>query len=212
MSTSHVILLGDSVFDNAAYVSGRPAVIDQVRSRLPAGWRATLAARDGSVIADVHRQLERLPQDASHLVLSAGGNDLLHEIGILQEPAATVGMGLRLLAGVRDRFREDYRGLLRAAAGRSGNTLVCTVYNPASPDESFQRETVAALGLFNDAIIGIAREFGMPVIDLRAVCTKAADFVNAIEPSSAGGAKIAQAVCDLVMRHDFSTRRTVLVP
>jgi hypothetical protein len=212
MSMSHLVLLGDSVFDNAAYVSGRPAVIDQVRSRLPAGWRATLAARDGSVIADVQHQLEGLPQGASHLVLSAGGNDLLHEIGILQEPVATVGAGLRLLADVRNRFQEDYRGLLDAVAGRSRNTVVCTIYNPASPDEALQRETVAALGLFNDAIIGVAREFGMPVIDLRAVCTKVADFVNAIEPSSAGGAKIAEAVCDLVTRHDFGTRRTVLVP
>jgi hypothetical protein len=209
---NHLVLLGDSVFDNAAYVSGRPAVIDQVRSRLSAGWRATLAARDGSVIADVHRQLERLPDDTSHMVLSAGGNDLLQEIGILQEPVATVGMGLRLLADVRDRFQEDYHGLLRAIVERSRNTVVCTIYNPASPDDSPQRELVAALGLFDDVIIGVAREFGVPVIDLRAVCTGVADFVNTIEPSSAGGAKIARAVCDLVLRHDFGTRRTVLVP
>ena len=80
----HLVLLGDSIFDNAAYVpGGRPAVIDQVRSRLPEGWSATLLARDGSVIDDVHRQLE-LPADATHLVLSVGGNDVLHQIPILE--------------------------------------------------------------------------------------------------------------------------------
>ena len=53
----HIVLLGDSVFDNAAYVAGGPDVIEQVRERLPAGWRATLRAVDGSVIGSVERQL-----------------------------------------------------------------------------------------------------------------------------------------------------------
>jgi hypothetical protein len=53
--SQHLVLLGDSIVDNAAYVPGRrPAVIDQVRSRLPTGWVATLLARDGSVIDDVY--------------------------------------------------------------------------------------------------------------------------------------------------------------
>ncbi len=64
----HLVLLGDSIIDNAAYVPRRrPAVIDQVRSRLPEDWSATLLARDGSVIDDVHQQLEVLPADATHL-------------------------------------------------------------------------------------------------------------------------------------------------
>jgi hypothetical protein len=104
MMSNHLVLLGDSILDNAAYVPGCPAVVDQVRNRLPQGWRATLLARDGSVINDVHRQLERLPADASHLVLNAGGNDVLFQVGILDETVATVGEGLRLLADSRDRF------------------------------------------------------------------------------------------------------------
>lgn len=34
-SMSHVVLLGDSIFDNAAYVAGGPDVIHQLRERLP---------------------------------------------------------------------------------------------------------------------------------------------------------------------------------
>jgi hypothetical protein len=208
----HLVLLGDSILDNAPYVPGRPAVIDQVRNRLPGGWRATLIARDGSVITDVHRQLERLPDDASHLVVSVGGNDVLGEIGILQEPVATVGEGLRLLAEVRDRFDDDYHRLMQAIRDRGLPTTVCTIYNPCSPDETLQREAVAALGLFNDGIIGHARKFKLPVIDLRAICTEVADFANPIEPSSTGGAKIAQAICEVILGHDFAARRTVLFP
>jgi hypothetical protein len=57
----HLVLLGDSTLDNAAYVRGGPSVIDQVRRHLPEGWRASLLAVDGSRIEDVHRQLHRLP-------------------------------------------------------------------------------------------------------------------------------------------------------
>ena len=46
--SNHVVLLGDSILDNGAYVPGKPAVIDQVRGELPAGWTATLLAVDGS--------------------------------------------------------------------------------------------------------------------------------------------------------------------
>jgi hypothetical protein len=57
----HVVLLGDSVFDNAAYVGGGPDVVTQLRQRLPPGWRASLLAVDGSVIASIAQQLARLP-------------------------------------------------------------------------------------------------------------------------------------------------------
>jgi lysophospholipase L1-like esterase len=210
--SQHLILLGDSIFDNAGYVPGRPAVIDQVRNRLPQGWRATLLARDGNVINDVHRQLERLPSDATHLIVSVGGNDVLFQVGILDEAVATVGEGLRLLADARDRFEEDYRRLLRALRDRGLPAALCTIYNPSSPDELFQREAVAALGLFNDGIIRNARAFRLPMLDLRAVCTEIADFANPIEPSSTGGAKIAEAICRLLREHDFSGGQTVLFP
>src|SRR3954469_11832269 len=79
---NHVVLLGDSIFDNKAYVGTGPAVIDQVREQLPAGWQATLRAVDGSRVHGVPGQLRGMPKDASHLVVSVGGNDALAESGI----------------------------------------------------------------------------------------------------------------------------------
>jgi hypothetical protein len=209
---NHLVLLGDSILDNAAYVPGRPAVVDQVRHRLPADWKVTLSARDGSVISEVIAQLTHLPGDTTHLVVSAGGNDVLCEIGLLQEPVRTVGEGLRLLAEARDRFERDYRALLVPLRQRDLPTVLCTIYNPCSPDEQLQREAVTALGLFNDRIIGLARGYGAPVIELRAICTEIADFANVIEPSSTGGAKIAEAICAVVTRRDFGERRAFLFP
>lgn len=51
---SHVVLLGDSIFDNAAYVRGGPPVILQLRSKLPQGWQATHLAVDASMAQHVH--------------------------------------------------------------------------------------------------------------------------------------------------------------
>jgi hypothetical protein len=211
--SQHLVLLGDSIFDNAGYVpGGRPAVIDQVRSRLPEGWSATLLAIDGNVINYVHQQLKVLPGDASHLVLSVGGNDVLGEISILRERVATVGEALRLLLDSRARFQEEYHRLMEAIRDRGLPAAVCTIYNPCSDEDEFQRAAVAALCLFNDAIIDRARHFKVPVIDLRVVCSEITDYANEIEPSAAGGAKIAEAICGLITRHDFGRRETVLLP
>ena len=73
----HIVLVGDSIFDNASYTRGGPDVISQVRELLPEGWRASLLAVDGATSEEVLAQLQRIPPDASHLVLSAAGNDAL---------------------------------------------------------------------------------------------------------------------------------------
>ena len=52
----------------------------------------------------------------------------------------------------------------------------------------------------------------LPVLDLRLVCTEAADYSNAIEPSSVGGAKIARAICQIIGRHDFGGRQAIVFP
>ena len=80
---NHIVLLGNSIFDNAAYAAGGPDVVRQLRDILPSGWRATLNALDGAVIADLPQQLQKLPGDASHLVVSVGGNDALGDAGLL---------------------------------------------------------------------------------------------------------------------------------
>ena len=62
-------------------------MIQHLRSRLPKGDRASLLAVDGAVTNSILRQLTRLPADASHLVVSVGGNDALQQSPILNEVA-----------------------------------------------------------------------------------------------------------------------------
>lgn len=204
----HVMLLGDSVFDNAAYVAGGPDVVRQVRARLPGGWRATLAARDGATTADVPAQLARVPPDASRLVVSAGGNDALREQGMLAEPVRSVAQALDRLAAIRARFERAYHAMLEAVLVRGVPAAVCTIYDPRFPDPVRQRAAVAALGVFNDVITRAAFARGLPLLDLRLICSQDEDFANPIEPSVRGGDKIAAAIAELALAHDARRRRS----
>jgi len=206
---SHVVLLGDSIFDNARYVPGGPAVVDQLRARLPAGWRATLLAVDGSVTTDVARQLARLPADATHLVVSTGGNDALGSGGLVRDAGVSAADGFAALADIWAEFRRDYRAMLAAVLAAGTPAVVCTVYDAIpglAPAEA------AGLAVFNDVIVREAAAAGLPVLDLRRVCDRAADYadVSPIEPSRVGGAKIAAAVARVVAAHDFARGETVV--
>ncbi len=200
---NHVVLLGDSIFDNARYVPGRPSVIEHLGRALPGGWRATLLARDGSVAEDVARQFDRLPADTTHLAVSVGGNDALGHSGlVLHEPAGSFAEVLARLADVQDGFRTDYRRMLHGVLAHGRPTLVCTVYD-AIP--GLGRVETTALCLFNDVILREAFRARVPVLDLRLLCTEAADYATSspIEPSVVGGGKIARAVGRVVTGHDF---------
>jgi hypothetical protein len=190
----HVVLLGDSVFDNAAYVAGGPDVVKQLRSVLPNDWRATLGALDGAKIADLAEQVARLPRDASHLVLSIGGNDALTEAGVLDRSARSVTDALNQIAGVQERFAKNYRAMLDGLPRRSLTMAVCTIYEARFPDASLRRVAATALTVINDCITREAFRRDLALIDLRLICDSDDDFANPIEPSVRGGAKIAAAV------------------
>lgn len=206
---NHVVLLGDSIFDNARYVPGRPCVIEQLRRSLPTGWQASLLAVDGHVTQDVLGQLRGIPDDASHLFVSCGGNDALESTSILQETAATVGDALHLLHEVGTRFRNDYRNMLNAIAATEKPVAVCTIYDAIPLLGPAER---TALALFNEVILREALLAGIPLIDLRLLCDNEADYspLSPIEPSVVGGSKIARTIADVATTHDFNEKRNVV--
>jgi hypothetical protein len=207
---NHVVLLGDSVFDNAAYVAGGPDVLKQLRNLLPSGWQATLGAVDGSVTSGVERQLGRLPPDASHLVISAGGNDALGYASILEASAQSVAEAVDRLAAVRERFGQDYERMLDRVMERRLSTAVCTIYDTRIPQPRW-RLVVTALSVFNDCITRAAFARDLPVIDLRLLCDQDEDYANPIEPSVRGGEKIAAAIAGLMVRPPADRSRSVVI-
>jgi lysophospholipase L1-like esterase len=205
----HVVLLGDSIFDNAAYVPGQPDVVRQVRARLPGDWRATLAAVDGAVTRGVERQLARIPADATHLVVSVGGNDALQNSYLFRQPARLVGEAVARLAEVRERFADDYRAMLEPVTARGLPVVLCTIYDARFPDPQEQRLVIAGLSLFNDVITRAAFSRRLPLIDLRLLCNEPDDYANPIEPSAKGGEKIARAIVQSVSGNTIFPRSQV---
>jgi hypothetical protein len=209
-AVGHVVLLGDSIFDNAAYVAGAPDVVRQVRQRLPSGSRATLAAVDRSRIGDVRGQLRRVPEDATHLVLSVGGNDALGRSDFLDAPARSTAEALSDLSDIADEFERSYLAMLADVLARGLPTAICTVYYPRFPDAALQKVALAALTVFNDSIIRAAFTHGLPLLDLRLICTEEGDYANPIEPSARGGEKIARAIVEYVESDPLEGRTEVV--
>lgn len=208
MKTGHIVLLGDSIFDNGVYVPGEPDVVRQLQPLLPTGWQASLLAVDGAVTSGVDRQLERLPADATHLFVSVGGNDALGQSHLLASPSRTVGEAVARLAEAQAAFAERYRAMVETVLGRGLPTALCTIYdaNYAPPQGTV---VTAALSLFNDVITRTAFSRGLDLVDLRLLCSEPADYANPIEPSARGGAKIAAAIAASTIEE--GTRRSRVI-
>lgn len=188
------MLLGDSIFDNAAYTGGEPDVVHHLRSILPSGWKASLLALDGSMTSDLTSQVREVPADASHLVVSIGGNDALMNSDMLALPVDSTAEALELFHRRMEAFESNYRSAIEEVLELGKPTMLCTIYNGNLPDPEDARHARIALALFNDVILRAAFELSLPAIELRLVCNEPADYANPIEPSGRGGRKIALAI------------------
>jgi hypothetical protein len=206
----HVVLLGDSIFDNGAYTRGAPDVVTHLRRLLPAGWRATLCAVDGATTRGLASQLKCVPGDASHLAIAVGGNDALQNSDLLTMRAASSAEVLEAFAERLAAFELSYRSAIREAMALGRATVVCTIYNGALEPE---RATIARLGLalFNDVILRTAIDLALDAVELRAICTEPADYANPIEPSGEGGLKIARALARALGAADDVDAKPVLL-
>ena len=189
----HVVLLGDSIFDNAAYTRGEPDVVTHLRSLLPSDWRATLCAVDGATTRGIERQLSCVPRDATHIVCSVGGNDALQNSDLLSTRVTSTAAALELFANRLDEFEKSYRAVVKAILALQRHTALCTIYNGALEPQQARIARVA-LTTFNDVILRVAFEHALTAIELRAICCEPADYANPIEPSGTGGRKIAAAI------------------
>ena len=199
MTHRHIVLAGDSIFDNDGYVPGEPGVIEQLRRTIPPEWSASKVAVDGDCVRHVAGQIGAvgaLPTNATDLVVSVGGNDALGSAALLADVRSPADLPA-LLREPLAAFRTDYQAMLDAARATGLRVHVCTIYTAVPFDEEFLR-TFAPLGIaaFNEVIGAEAAERNIPVIRLERVCTAPDDYaaISPIEPSAKGGQKIVDAI------------------
>jgi hypothetical protein len=184
----------------------------QLKSLLGQAHRVSLLARDGAVLADMVAQaaaVHDLPESATRLVVSCGGNDVLGLVGAMQTPVGSVLEAAELMASWQASFRRNYWRMLNVVLSKGLPVAVATIYD-AVPGIAPGLRT--ALAPFNDVILREAAARRLPVLDLRMVCDDPGDYASSspIEPSAQGGRKIAAAIAELVLMQDIAAPRTVV--
>ncbi len=202
INMGHIVLLGDSIFDNESYVNRDEDVTAHLRKIIQKDFKVTLCAVDGAMIDGISRQVERIPEDASDLFLSIGGNDVLQYKNILTNNTLTALEFLTNFADVLDKFKDRYKKMVTSLLKFDLPLRVCTIYN-GNLEQDLVKPARVTVALFNDIIYQIAGEYNLPVIELRYICTESSDYANPIEPSSFGGRKIAQAINNIVKNIEF---------
>lgn len=207
---ARIVLLGDSILDNARYVAPGKELTSHVRRMLTDDSSVVLEAVDGSVLADVPSQIRRVPDNATHLFFSCGGNDALGYLELLAQPVGTMAETLIKFNEVRKRFHAAYERVLRDLLGLEKRLTVFTIYHPVFDEPALQEAAEAALCIFNDGITRAAFARGIDVVDLRLLFDDPADMANPIEPSDQGGQKIAAVIKHLAESEiTLSTKSTV---
>lgn len=199
-----IVLLGDSILDNALYTRPAPDTVTWL-GRLAPDWAVLLLAQDGGTIDNVPVQLRRLEQRAAVAVLSVGGNDGAQHIALLDQRTANSGEVLQQLLHIGDEFAQRYEAVARAVAERADRLVLCTIYEVQLQPARYARLARVPLAVLNDRIVRIGATLGADVLELRSVCTEPEDFVLEIEPSALGAKKIAEAIVG-VIRNDPSLR------
>jgi hypothetical protein len=209
--SNHIVLLGDSIFDNKSYVDDGESVDEHLTRFVGRSTKVTLLAVDGATTEDVAPQFKDVPSDVSHVFLSCGGNDALGarsildglvSLELLSEDLRSAVVGsrddlLQLLSVLQQEFRNRYRQVLAGIQQFRCPAFVCTVYNKIP---GLEPKYVTALSLFNDVITEEATRAGVSLIDLRLICDDPTDYapVSPIEPSDSGGRKIARTIARVV--------------
>ena len=111
------------------------------------------------------------------------------------------------MTAIQSQFEKKYEKLLKLLVETGKHIIVVVPYFPQFQGE-MRRRAIFSMAVFNDVILRLAFEGGLPVIDLRITFTDEADFASPIEPSALGGLKVAKLINQVLKEFDFSKKRT----
>ncbi len=222
-----ILLLGDSIIDNKSYVlSNELDVTEHLKGLFSDDINTKVEnhAVDGDTMHDLEKGqlgVNKL-SDASHIIVSIGGNDLLQNISFLQTTSelskvmgkgAMIGKwGVKELNPSRNKvfeetyfeiiepFKKQYETIVANLSNRRANLLLCTVYEGDLVDSDefsdVNNSSKTMVSIFNDIVYRTANKYGADVLELRDIFVRPEDYSNPIEPSHIGGGKLAKAIYD----------------
>ena len=227
-----LLLLGDSIIDNKSYVLSNELDVTEHLKELyieQPDVSITNNAVDGDTMYNIEYNHLDTPdvEEASHIIVSIGGNDLLHNISFLQTTSelskvmgkdARIGKwGRRELNPSRNKvfeetyfeiikpFKKQYETIVANLSSHRANLLLCTVYEGDLVDSDefsdVNNSSKTMVSLFNDIVYRTANKYGADVLELREIFVRPEDYANPIEPSHIGGGKLAKAIQKWVDNH-----------
>jgi hypothetical protein len=184
----NIILLGDSIFKNNAYVSYGSSVEAQLKNKAQ-GQDLLCLAQDNSSITDVYKQVEEIPEEynsrGTRIFLSVGGNDILENY--IYDYNDVDNMEI-----LNNSFTE-YKKLIKTIQSKMSEAKL-TLLDIYYPDNNRFKNFYPLINEWNKLIYEYAKTNNIQVIKISNILTNADDFSFAIEPSAAGGNKIVNAL------------------
>ena len=176
-----VVLIGDSMLNNSAYVSANQSVPDLLSKEL-IGNTVYNFAKDGSTINDCYAQLDKISTDLNNsstsIVVSCGGNNILNSRSLKTD--------------INNLFNE-YGELLKSIKTRVPNASVY-VLNLYTPTNTHYVSYHSAIKQWNQLLEDNKSSLQYKIVDTSSLLVTDKDFTYNIEPSERGGKKIVKAI------------------
>lgn len=180
----NIILLGDSIFKNNAYVPYGSSIESQLENNAQ-GKEVLCLARDNSSITDVYKQVEEIPEDYNNrrtrIFLSVGGNDILENYVYDYNDVDNMEI-------LNANFKE-YKKVIKTIQSKMSEAKL-TILDVYYPDHTRFKSFYPLISEWNKLIDDYAKRNNIRVIKISNILTNADDFSFAIEPSAIGGNKI----------------------
>jgi hypothetical protein len=180
IKNQNIVLIGDSMLNNSAYVYQNESVPDLLSKEL-VGNTVYNFAKDGAIINDCYAQLDKisinLNNNNTYIVVSCGGNNILNKT-----------------TDINNLFNE-YSELLKSIKSKVPNALLY-VLNLYTPSNSHYVSYHSTIDQWNQLLIDNASSLKYTIIDIASLMISEDDFAYNIEPSAKGGKKIVNAIVD----------------
>jgi hypothetical protein len=180
--TGPIVLLGDSIFRNDAYVPNGKSVCDLLREKT----NVKCLAQDHATISDVYGQIEQIPiVPEATAFLSVGGNDILshyaytnHDVTDLSFVAETFRNYTTLATHLEQTFPQMH-------------IVLVDLYFPA---EDVYSSYAPIIREWNRCMYEWAGKKQWKVLKVSQLLREPEDFAYGVEPSSTGTQKIVAAI------------------
>ena len=177
---THIVLLGDSIFQNNNYVPKSKSVEYLLKEKL--SIPSLVLAQDNAIIYDIPKQYNSMPLNlnakTTNLYISIGGNDLLN----LYEHNNTNNS--KLFNMVWEIYKKTILMLLDST---QCNIILTDIYFITDPNYS---KYIPMIKKWNSNLYQFADQHKLNVFKISKILTQPKDFTNSIEPSVIGGNKM----------------------